>query len=73
MKTITAVIPVRTGSTRLKNKNVVPFAITNLLLNKLQQLKQVSEITSIVVSSDSDIDRRSFTLYTFGNAERRAA
>lgn len=54
MKTITAVIPVRAGSTRLKNKNVTPFAGTNLLLNKIRQLKQVSEITSIIVSSDSD-------------------
>ena len=30
-KDITAVIPVREGSTRLKNKNVAPFAGTNLL------------------------------------------
>ena len=28
-KDITAVIPVREGSTRLKNKNVAPFAGTN--------------------------------------------
>lgn len=55
MRTITAVIPVRAGSTRLKNKNVAPFAGTNLLVNKIQQLKQVKEITNIVVSSDSDL------------------
>lgn len=30
-----AVIPVRAGSARLKNKNVAPFAGTNLLLNKI--------------------------------------
>ena len=52
---ITAVIPVREGSRRLKNKNVAPFAGTNLLLNKIAQLKQVQEITDIVVSSDSDM------------------
>ena len=52
---ITAVIPVREGSTRLKNKNVAPFAGTNLLLHKIQQLKQVKEIDQIVVSSDSDM------------------
>ena len=54
-KTITAIIPVRAGSTRLKNKNVAPFAGTNLLLNKIAQLKQVKEVTRIVVSSDSDL------------------
>lgn len=51
---ITAVIPVREGSRRLKNKNIAPFAGTNLLINKINQLKQVSEIDNIVVSSDSD-------------------
>jgi N-acylneuraminate cytidylyltransferase len=54
MKTITAVIPVREGSRRLKNKNIAPFAGTNLLINKINQLKQVTEITKIVVSSDSE-------------------
>ena len=34
-KDITAVISVREGSTRLKNKNVAPFAGTNLLINKI--------------------------------------
>ena len=52
---ITAVIPVREGSRRLKNKNIAPFAGTNLLINKINQLKQVDEITDIVVSSDSDL------------------
>ena len=52
---ITAVIPVREGSRRLKNKNIAPFAGTNLLVNKINQLKQVEEIDHIVVSSDSDL------------------
>lgn len=52
---ITAVIPVRAGSRRLKNKNIAPFNGTNLLLNKIDQLKQVPEIERIVVSSDSDV------------------
>ncbi len=51
---LTAVIPVRAGSTRLKNKNIAPFAGTNLLLHKIEQLKKVKEIKRIVVSSDSD-------------------
>jgi CMP-N-acetylneuraminic acid synthetase len=53
-KQITAVIPVREGSTRLRNKNIAPFAGTNLLLFKIEQLKHVPEITRIVVTSDSD-------------------
>lgn len=52
---ITAIIPVREGSRRLKNKNVAPFAGTNLLINKINQLKQVQEINTIVVSSDSQM------------------
>lgn len=52
---VTAVIAAREGSTRLKNKNVAPFAGTNLLIHKIQQLKQVPEIDEIVVSSDSDL------------------
>lgn len=51
---ITAIIPVREGSRRLKNKNIAPFAGTNLLINKINQLKQVKEIDAIYVSSDSD-------------------
>ena len=52
---LTAVIPVREGSRRLKNKNIAPFAGTNLLINKIEQLKRVPEITDIVVSSDSNL------------------
>ena len=52
---ITAIIPVSEGSRRLKNKNIAPFAGTNLLINKINQLKQVKEISNIVVSSDSDL------------------
>jgi len=51
---ITAIVPVRAGSRRLKNKNISPFAGVNLLLFKLNQLKKVKQIDKIVVSSDSD-------------------
>lgn len=54
MDKITAIIPVREGSRRLKNKNIAPFAGTNLLLYKIEQLKKVKEIDKIVVSSDSE-------------------
>lgn len=53
-KTITAIIPVKGHSTRLPNKNILPFGNSNLLIHKIEQLKQVKEITDIVVSSDSD-------------------
>lgn len=39
----------------LKNKNVTPFSGINLLINKINQLRQVKEITNIVVSSDSEL------------------
>ena len=54
-ETYTAIIPVREGSQRLKNKNILPFGESNLLIHKIRQLKQVSSIDSIVVSSDSDV------------------
>ena len=50
----TAIIPVRKGSRRLKDKNIAPFGGKTLLTYKIDQLKQVPAITSIVVSSDSD-------------------
>ena len=52
MRKITAVIPVRKGSVRVKNKNLKPFADTSLLELKINQLKQVKLIDEIIVSSD---------------------
>lgn len=49
----TAIVPVRKGSRRLKNKNFAPFGEKNLLTYKIDQLKQVTAISSIVVSSNS--------------------
>ena len=54
MRKITAVIPVRKGSVRVKNKNLKPFAGTNLLELKIKQLKQVKLVDDIIVSSDCD-------------------
>lgn len=50
----TAVIPVRAGSTRVKDKNIRPFAGSSLLEVKIEQLKRISYIDQIVVSSDSE-------------------
>ena len=53
-KTITAIVPVKGNSSRLPNKNILPFGDSNLLLHKIEQLKKVKGITNIIVSSDSD-------------------
>jgi len=52
---ITAVIPVRKGSTRCKNKNIRKFGDTNLLKLKIETLKKVKGIDKILVSSNCDI------------------
>lgn len=52
---ITAVIPVRIGSTRCKNKNIRNFGDTNLLKLKIETLKKVNGIDRILVSSNCDI------------------
>ena len=54
-KTITAIVPVRKGSQRVKNKNFKPFSNSNLLEIKLNALKQIKTIDKIVVSTDSII------------------
>ena len=54
-KTITAIVPVRKGSQRVKNKNFKPFADSNLLEIKLKALQQVKTIDKIIVSTDSII------------------
>ena len=53
-KIVTAVIPVRAGSKRLPNKNILPFGESNLLIHKIRQLKNVELIDRIVVSTDSE-------------------
>jgi N-acylneuraminate cytidylyltransferase len=52
-KNITALIAVRSGSLRVKNKNIRPFNDSTLLELKIKQLQQVPEIDSIVVNSNS--------------------
>jgi CMP-N-acetylneuraminic acid synthetase len=54
MDKITAVIPVRKGSKRCLNKNTRDFYNTNLLELRINILKQVEEIDSILVSSECD-------------------
>tara|TARA_B100001175_G_scaffold248677_1_gene215557 strand:- start:13431 stop:15992 length:2562 start_codon:yes stop_codon:yes gene_type:complete len=51
---ISAIIPVRKGSTRCKNKNIRNFEDTNLLKLKIETLKKVKGIDEIIVSTDCD-------------------
>ncbi len=51
---ITAVIPVRAGSQRVKGKNFRPFGDTTLLELKIKTMLQVPELDSIVVNTNSD-------------------
>lgn len=51
---LTAVVAVRGGSTRVKNKNMRSFCGDTLLGIKIEQLKNVKEIRKIVVTSDSE-------------------
>ena len=50
---IRAIIPVRAGSQRVKNKNIRNFAGSSLLAIKIEQLKRIPVIEDIVVNSDS--------------------
>lgn len=53
-KKITAVIPIRSGSQRVKNKNLRPFANTTLMALKIQNLLNVPELDTIVVNTNSE-------------------
>ncbi|MBS5861465.1 acylneuraminate cytidylyltransferase family protein [bacterium] len=51
---IKALIPVRAGSQRVKNKNIRPFAGSNLLEIKVKQMLSIKELDGVIVNSDSD-------------------
>ena len=51
---LVAVIPVRKGSQRVKNKNLKKFGDSNLLTIKIETLKKVKRINKIVVNTDSE-------------------
>lgn len=51
-KIIKALIPVRSGSKRVKNKNIRPFAGSNLLEIKIKQLQRIQNLDGIVVNSN---------------------
>lgn len=49
-----AIIPVRKGSVRVKNKNVRPFCDKNILIYKIEQLKRIEQIEEVIVNSDCE-------------------
>jgi N-acylneuraminate cytidylyltransferase len=51
---IVAVIPIRTDSQRVKDKNLRPFADTTLLDYKIRTLLEVGELDNIIVNTNSD-------------------
>ena len=51
---IKALVAVRSGSTRVQNKNLRPFCGSNLIRVKLAQLKRIPELDGIVLNSNDD-------------------
>ena len=54
LKNITAVIPVRKNSQRVINKNLRLFNKKNLLIHKIEKLKQIKYIDRIIINTDSE-------------------
>tara|TARA_A100001234_G_C12635334_1_gene389849 strand:+ start:985 stop:1647 length:663 start_codon:yes stop_codon:yes gene_type:complete len=52
-KELTAIIPVRSNSQRVKNKNIKKFSSSNLIEIKIKELQKVSKIDQIILTSDS--------------------
>lgn len=52
--TIKALVAVRSGSVRVANKNMRPFAGSTLLEVKLRQLKRIPNLDGIIVNSNDD-------------------
>ncbi len=51
---IKALVAVRSGSVRVENKNIRPFAGSTLLERKLMQLKRISLLDGVIVNSNDD-------------------
>ena len=51
---IKALVAVRSGSMRMQNKNLCPFAGSSLLEVKLEQLKRIKGLDGIIVNSNDD-------------------
>lgn len=54
---ITAIVAVRKGSVRCKNKNIKPIGDSNLLTLKLKILKSIDTIDEIILTTDCEISK----------------
>jgi N-acylneuraminate cytidylyltransferase len=52
---VKALIPVRRGSQRVKNKNIRAFTNSSLLEIKIKQLQRIDEIEEVCVNSDCEV------------------
>ena len=52
-KNILAIIPARSGSQRLKNKNILKFDDKPLIAHTILEALKVKELNEIIVSTDS--------------------
>ena len=53
-KLVKAIITVRSGSKRVKNKNLKPFANSNLLTVKIKQMQRIKGVDAVQVNSNDD-------------------
>ena len=51
---VTAVIPIRSGSQRVKDKNLRKFGDTTLMELKIKNLLEVPELDKVIVNTNSD-------------------
>ena len=54
MLSMVAVIAARSGSVRVKNKNIRPFCDSTILELKIKQLKRIKQIEKVIVNSNCD-------------------
>lgn len=54
MEKVTAIIPAKALSSRLPHKNTLAYGDSNMLINKIRQLRKVSYIDEVIVSSEDD-------------------
>ncbi|MBD1152611.1 cytidylyltransferase [Pelagibacterales bacterium SAG-MED22] len=54
MNKLVAVVPIRKGSQRVKNKNFRTFVDKNLLIYKIETLKKLKFLDEIIINTDSE-------------------
>jgi len=52
---VVAVIPARSGSKRIRNKNILPFGDTTLVENKIKQLLKCKYVDTVIVATNDPV------------------